>query len=176
MKKVISLVIVLFLINPFHMDSRPMDNKTEFVSKHRRFNNIESMTYVWNYFKNQGIDENIIAGVMGNMSIESSFNNSIRNKSGHAGYVQMNRTLQKLVVAKYGSFTKDTQLLHLSNWLLCKETGKLSYMQNEFKLADNSTPEKAARNFAKYYERPKSKNYSNRQQMARMIYENFKEN
>jgi hypothetical protein len=176
MKKVISLVIVLFLLNPLHMDSMPVDNKTEFVSKNKRFSNIENMTHIWNYFKNQGIDENIIAGVMGNMSIESNFSSSIRNKSGHAGYVQMNRTLQKLIVSKYGSFNKDTQLLHLSNWLLCKETGKLAYMQDNFKLADNSTPEKAARNFAKYYERPKSKNYSNRQQMARIIYEKFKEN
>jgi len=88
----------------------------------------------------------------------------------------MNRTLQKLVVAKYGVFNKETQLLHLTNWLLCKETGKLSYMQENFKFADNSTPEKAAHNFAKYYEKPKSKNYSNRQKMARIIYENFKEN
>ena len=176
MKKVISLVIVLFLLNPLQMESMPVDNKTEFVSKNKRFSNIESMTYIWNYFKNQGIDENIIAGVMGNMSIESSFSSSIRNKSGHAGYVQMNRTLQKLIVLKYGSFNKDTQLIHLSNWLLGIETGKLAYMQDTFKLADNSTPEKAARNFAKYYERPKSKNYTNRQKMARIIYDNFKEN
>lgn len=173
MKKVISLVIVLFLLNPFQMNGIPVDNKTEFIIKN---NKPSDMTYIWNHFKNQGIDEYIIAGVMGNMSIESSFNSSIRNKSGHAGYVQMNRTLQKLIVTKYGSFNKDTQLLHLSNWLLCKETGKLSYMQDTFKLADNSSPEKAARNFAKYYERPKSKNYSNRQKMARIIYENFKEN
>jgi hypothetical protein len=173
MKKVISLVIVLFLLNPFQMNGIPVDNKTEFIIKNNKPND---MTYIWNYFKNQGIDEYIIAGVMGNMSIESSFNSSIRNKSGHAGYVQMNRTLQKLIVTKYGSFNKDTQLLHLSNWLLCKETGKLSYMQDTFKLADNNSPEKAARNFAKYYERPKSKNYSNRQKMARIIYEKFKEN
>lgn len=176
MKKVISLVIVLFLLNPLQMDSMSINNKTEFISKNKRFSNIENMTYIWNYFKDQGIDENIIAGVMGNMSIESNFSSSIRNKSGHTGYVQMNRTLQKLIVSKYGSFNKSTQLIHLSNWLLCKETGKLAYMQDEFKLADNSSPEKAARNFAKYYERPKSKNYSNRQKMARIIYENFKEN
>lgn len=174
MKKVISLVIVMFLLNPFHINGMPIDNKTEFVSKNKRFDNMDNMTYVWNYFKNQGIDENIIAGVMGNMSIESNFNSLIRNKSGHAGYVQMNRTLQKLITTKYGSFNKDIQLLHLSNWLLCKETGKLAYMQDSFRLADNSTPEKAARNFAKYYERPKSKNYTNRQKMARIIYENFK--
>ena len=53
------------------------------------------MTHIWNYFQSQGVDENIIAGVMGNMSIESSFSSSIRNKSGHAGYVQMNKTLQR---------------------------------------------------------------------------------
>ena len=156
------------------MDSRPVDNKIEITN--RKFSNIESMTYVWNYFKDKGIDDNIIAGVMGNMSIESSFNSSIRNKSGHAGYVQMNRTLQRLIISKYGSFNKETQLLHLSNWLLGKETGKLAYMQDSFKLADNSSPEKAARNFAKYYERPKSKNYSNRQKMASIIYESFKKN
>ena len=174
MKKVISLVIVMFLLSPFHMDSRPVDNKIEITN--RKFSNIESMTYIWNYFKDKGIDDNIIAGVMGNMSIESSFNSSIRNKSGHAGYVQMNRTLQRLIMSKYGSFNRETQLLHLSNWLLGKETGKLAYMQDSFKLADNSSPEKAARNFAKYYERPKSKNYSNRQKMARIIYESFKKN
>ena len=176
MKKVISLVIVLFLLNPIQIYSIPVDNKTEFVSKNKRFSNMDAMVYVWNYFKEKGIDENIIAGVMGNMSIESSFNSSIRNSSGHAGYVQMNRTLQKLVIGKYGAFNKDTQLLHLSNWLLGKETGKLAYMQDTFCKADNNTPEKAAHNFAKYYERPKSKNYSNRQKMARIIYENFKEN
>ena len=49
-------------------------------------------------------------------------------------------------------------------------------MQDSFKKADNSTPEKAAHNFAKYYERPASKNYSNRQKMARIIYEKFKKN
>ena len=85
----------------------------------------------------------------------------------------MNRTLQRLVTAKYGSFTQSTQLEHLSNWLLCRETGKLAYMQDVFAKCDNSTPEKAAHNFAKYYERPKSKNYTNRQKAARLIYEKF---
>lgn len=173
MKKVLSLVIVLFLINPIQIYSIPKDRKTEFVSN-KRLQNIDNMSYIWNYFKEKGIDENVIAGVMGNMSIESNFSSSVRNKSGHAGYVQMNRTLQKLLIAKYGSFNKDTQLLHLSSWLLCKETGKLAYMQDSFARADNSTPEKAAHNFAKYYERPKSSNYSNRKKMARLIYENFK--
>jgi len=88
MKKVLSLVIVLFLINPIHTySSMLIDNKMEVTYKSKRFTNIESMAYVWNYFKNQGIDENIIAGVMGNISIESNFNSSIKSKSGHAGYV-----------------------------------------------------------------------------------------
>ncbi len=176
MKKVISLVIVLFLLNPFQINGTPADKKIEFISKDKRLSNIDGMTHIWNYFQSQGVDENIIAGVMGNMSIESSFSSSIRNKSGHAGYVQMNKTLQRLIIAKYGKFNGETQLLHLSNWLLGKETGKLAYMQDSFKKADNSTPEKAAHNFAKYYERPASKNYSNRQKMARIIYEKFKKN
>lgn len=175
MKKVISLVIVLFLLNPFRVYSIPIDNKIEMVSN-KNFKNIDSMTYIWNYFKDKGIDENIIAGVMGNMSVESNFNEMVKNKSGHTGYVQMNKTLQRLVISKYGKFNGETQLQHLSNWLLCQETGKLAYMQDVFSRADNSTPEKAAHNFAKYYERPKSNNYSNRQKVARIIYESFKEN
>lgn len=170
MKKVISLVIVLILMNPFQIYSIPVDKKAEYIS-HKT---TSAMTYVWDYFINKGIDPIVVAGVMGNMQIESGFSHNVRNASGHAGYVQMNRTLQKLIIQKYGHFGKDTQLQHLSNWLLCKETGKLSYMQQAFSQADNSTPEKAAHNFAKYYERPKSKNYTSRQKAARWIYESFK--
>lgn len=133
----------------------------------------EPYRYIWDYFIQKGISPQVTAGIMGNMYIESKFSSTVRNSSGYYGYLQMSKTLQRLVATKYGSLSANNQLLHISNWARGLETGELGYMQGSFSRIKYASPEQAAQAFAKYYERPKSKDYTNRMRNARLIYDYF---
>lgn len=133
----------------------------------------ERMRPIWDFLIKEEIHPMVVAGIMGNIWIESDFNSTITSRSGYYGYVQMSRSLQRLVRNKYKSLSADSQLLHISKWVKGKETGDLAYMQDVFCKCNITSPEQAAKNFAKYYERPKSKNYQNRMQKARLIYDYF---
>lgn len=177
MKKVIILTITLSIwvngiCNP--ISSNPTyERTTQELLQVTNKSKYEPYRYIWNYFIQKGISPQVTAGIMGNMYIESKFNSAVKSSSGYYGYVQMSKSLQRLVIKKYGSLSSNSQLLHISNWTKGLETGELAYMQNSFSKMQFASPEHAAQAFAKYYERPKSKNFMNRMQNARLIYDYF---
>lgn len=177
MKKVIILTITLSIwvngiCNP--ISSNPTyERTTQELLQVTNKSKYEPYRHIWNYFIQKGISPRVIAGIMGNMYIESKFNSAVRSSSGYYGYVQMSKSLQRLVAKKYGSLSSNSQLLHISNWVQGLETGELAYMQNSFSKTQFTSPEHAAHAFAKYYERPKSKNFMNRMHNARLIYDYF---
>lgn len=176
MKKVIILVMALSIwisgvSNPTKSNA-VYKRTTQELTHMTKKSQYEPYRYIWNYFIQKGISPQVTAGIMGNMYTESKFNSTVRSSSGYYGYVQMSRTLQRLVTKKYGSLSADNQLLHISNWARGLETGELAYMQSSFN-KKYASPEQAAHAFARYYERPKSKNYTNRMHNARLIYDYF---
>lgn len=175
MKKVIILVMTVSIwisgiCNP--MSSNAVYNRATQELLHNQ-SKYEPYRHIWNYFIQKGISPQVTAGIMGNMYVESKFSSTIRSSSGYYGYVQISKTLQRLVTSKYGSLSANNQLLHISNWVRGLETGELGYMQSSFSRIKYVSPEHAAQAFAKYYERPKSKNYTNRMHNARLIYDYF---
>lgn len=177
MKKVIILTITLSIwVNGIcsPISSNPTyERTTQELLQVTNKSKYEPYRHIWNYFIQKGISPRVAAGIMGNMYIESKFNSAVRSSSGYYGYVQMSKSLQRLVSKKYGSLSSNSQLLHISNWVKGLETGELAYMQNFFSRMQFTGPEHAAQAFAKYYERPKSKNYMNRMHNARLIYDYF---
>ena len=177
MKKVIILAMTVSIwvsgiCNPLSSNAVYEKAKQELLRTTNK-SKYEPYRYIWNYFIQKGISPQVTAGIMGNMYIESKFNSTVRSSSGYYGYVQMSKSLQRLVSKKYGSLSSNSQLLHISNWVKGLETGELAYMQNSFSRMQFTSPEHAAQAFAKYYERPKSKNYMNRMHNARLIYDYF---
>lgn len=177
MKKVIILVMTVSIwisgiCNPISSNAIYESAKKELTHATSK-SKYEPYRYIWNYFIQNGISPQVAAGIMGNMYIESKFNSTIRSSSGYYGYVQMSKSLQRLVTKKYGSLASNNQLLHISNWVKGMETGELAYMQNSFSKMQFTSPEHAAQAFAKYYERPKSTNFTNRMHNARLIYDYF---
>lgn len=178
MKKVIILAMTVSIwvsgiCNPISSNVVYERTTKELLSATSSNSKYEPYRYIWNYFIQKGISPQVTAGIMGNMYIESKFNSTVRSSSGYYGYVQMSKGLQRLITQKYGSLSSTSQLLHISNWVKGIETGELAYMQNSFSKTQFASPEHAAQAFAKYYERPKSKNFTNRMHNARLIYDYF---
>ncbi len=58
----------------------------------------DAMDYIWNYFKSKGYCDEAIAGIMGNISVESSFNPKAENSSGYYGICQWDKKGRKAVM------------------------------------------------------------------------------
>lgn len=58
----------------------------------------DAMDYIWNYFKGKGYCDEAIAGIMGNMMAESSFNPKAGSGSGYYGICQWDKKGRKAVM------------------------------------------------------------------------------
>lgn len=96
---------------------------------------------VRSYFTRKGYSPEAIAGIMGNIQVESSFNTGARNATGHFGLVQWDKTRQ----APLGGSTDVVRQLDLIN-------SELESLDPNFKKAAQSA-EQAALRFEKVFER-----------------------
>ena len=140
-------------------------------------------TYIWRYMKEEfGWSDEVCAGIMGNMmsecggqTLKGLSNWAVDGSSGY-GLIQWIGGRRRAIEKKYGSHpTIEEQLLFMRDEMYGTNgvTNQL-YKEGWLEAIMNSdTPEKAAANFARYFERPASSNYTVRQNNARKAYNFF---
>jgi len=139
------------------------------VSKIPKKNTSNLITH---FFVQKGLTPEQASGIAGNLYQESRFSPSITGDNG-----------KSYGIAQW----RDSRLHNLKqlvpNWNTL--SGQLNFIWNELNTTENkalqrikqtSTPQDAASIFAKYYERPASSNYSNREMFAHNIYNNYNKN
>ena len=123
-----------------------------------------------NFFVSKGLTPEQASGIAGNLYIESGFNTDILGDGGTSyGVAQWHKERKDELfnwAKSKGLNVKDlkTQLQFLWKELNSSENNSLN------KLRQTDTPSTAAASFAKNYERPASKDYSERMGAAENIY------
>ncbi|MEQ6355269.1 phage tail tape measure protein [Lysinibacillus sp. M3] len=129
---------------------------------------------VWNYFKNKGLNDNAIAGLMGNIQQESSFNSSLVNKStGASGIFQWlggrKNGLQDYAKSIGKSWTDlQVQLDYAWKELNGSEKKALASLQR----SDLSSSQHASE-FERLYERSGGSQIAKRQDYANQYYNQY---
>lgn len=133
------------------------DDETIKLSK-KQHNVVRRM---YNILKNDGYDDNSIAGILGNAMQESSFDPDSISKKDYHGLLQNSRQIHNSVVATYGDHSFDSQMKYLLDWgnnnarVRTKKHGPwLGTSAGKYKKGGYKTAEDAATAFMKTYERP----------------------
>ena len=135
-------------------------------------------TRVWYFLRENGFSEEVSAGIIGNMMIETSggtlaLKPAIYSRTGnYYGLCQWSKKYHPEVIGK--SF--EEQLEYLSNSIISEFNTFGFCYRKDFTYDDFSnlrTPEEAAHAFAAVYERCDPAGYSRRKQAARVAYEYF---
>ena len=139
-------------------------------------------TQIWLYMKNEfEWTDTVCAGIIGNMMAEcggqtlAGLSNWDTNGSSGYGLIQWIGSRRKLIEARYGTYpTIEEQLLYMRDEMFGTNGVKQQISERQLQSIMNGESVSAvAANFAKYFERPASTDYSIRQKNAQKAYEYF---
>lgn len=147
---------------------------------------LKRMNYIIQQFRNAGMTDFDIAGIMGNGDVESArtFDPAIISPSGnYSGVWQNNRRLRAAIIKKYGDFSLESQVKYIVDWatsgkseyeLLGDET--LNHNRTGFKLGTYKNPIDAMVAFKDDYERSGQQNIKERTIAAKQLYDWIRQN
>ncbi|MGK4040959.1 phage tail tip lysozyme [Heyndrickxia oleronia] len=130
---------------------------------------------IWNFFKQKGLSDSAVAGIMGNLQLESNFNPSAVNKSsgatGIAQWLGGRLTGLKSYAKSIGTAYTDlnTQLQWLWKELNSTENKTLKYLQSN----SGSSASTLAAGFERLFERSGGAAVGTRQGYANNIYSKY---
>ncbi|MGD6876763.1 phage tail tape measure protein [Bacillus infantis] len=130
---------------------------------------------VWNFFKSKGFTDNIVAGIMGNLEMESRLNpNAINKSSGATGIAQWlggRKTNLSNFAKQSGTSMYDlnTQLNFLWKELNGSERRTMSYLQGN----QSASASQVAAMFDKLFERSEGTHIPQRQKYANQFLSQF---
>ncbi|MCP1159457.1 phage tail tip lysozyme [Bacillus infantis] len=134
-----------------------------------------SAATIWNFFKSKGFSDSIVAGIMGNLKLESGLNpNAINKSSGATGIAQWlggRKTNLSNFAKQSGTSMYDlnTQLNFLWKELNGSERRTMSYLQG----AGNKSAAEVARMFDVLFERSEGTHIPQRQAYANQYLSQF---
>ena len=158
-------------------------NKSQKLSKAERQNRV-----MWSlgqpFYKemrlwNTGLSDVALAGILGNIALESGFNPEATNTTHH-GYLQNQNTIRDYIVKYYGGYGHKEQMQYLHDGLIGKlkggNTSMGKQMQKRFNnyisaVKDVADPVKASQLWEKYYEISGGQAMGARQQYAKHFYD-----
>lgn len=160
------------------IDSDCIGNEEE-LNNTIKENEYPNATYIWNYFKDAGYSDEVVAGIIGNAMVEvggwegniATMNLDVTNNGKtYYGTWQWNKRLYPDVVGlnieDQCEFLLNTIEYEFDNYGKCS-----GHSYNSFLNIDN--PSSAALAFAKTYERCSKNTYSRRQRCAEVAYNYF---
>ena len=130
---------------------------------------------IWNFFKSKGFTDGIVAGIMGNLKMESNFNTSATNPSsgafGLAQWLGGRKSSLRNYAASSGTSMSDlsTQL----NFLWKELNGSEKRTLNWIKSNPNASASQMAAMFDKLFERSEGTHIPQRQSYANQIFSQF---
>lgn len=134
---------------------------------------IEDGNKIVKFFVSKGLSPEQAAGIAGNLYIESGFNTDALGDGGTSyGIAQWHKERKNGLFNWVRSKGLDVKNLGAQLQFLWKElnTTEVNALN---KLKQTDSPSEAAASFAKYFERPASKDYSNRSGAAETIYSSY---
>ncbi len=130
---------------------------------------------IWNFFKSKGFSDNIVAGIMGNLKLESGLNpNAINKSSGATGIAQWLGGRKSALSSYAGSmgtsmYDLNTQLNFLWKELNSTEKRTMSYLSAN----QNASAAQVAAMFDKLFERSEGTHIPQRQAYANQFLSQF---
>lgn len=128
---------------------------------------------IWKYFKDKGMSDTEVAGMMGNMQTESAFMPDAVNSLNCKGIVQWCFDRADSMVAKAAEQNKDWRCLQFQLDYIWYEMNDTAEKQVREPLSKAATPEEAAMIFARIYERPGESEYATRDTNGRAIFDEY---
>jgi TP901 family phage tail tape measure protein len=130
---------------------------------------------IWNFFKSKGFSDSIVAGIMGNLQLESGLNTNALNKSsgafGLAQWLGGRKTGLNNFARQRGTSASDldTQLAWLWQELNGSEKRTLNWILNN----QNASASTAAAQWDKLFERSEGTSVAGRQRYANNFYNKY---
>lgn len=137
----------------------------------------ENMRNVYWGLKNQGLSNEEVSGIMGNILAENTtFDPDLTNSGGYKGIVQLSKDNQKYVTSNYGDLSLDSQLKFIGDWtkgiVYEKDPSNSGYGYNRYVKRVSDTPSGFAKAWSDHFERHGGGS-SLRQKYANMFYNYF---
>lgn len=128
---------------------------------------------IWSYFKNKGLSDIAVAGIMGNVEIESSFMPDAVNNIGCSGFVQHCNGRKDNLLKSAQEKGKDWHCLNYQLDYVWNEITETAEKQVMEPLKAARTPGEAAMTWASVFERPAKDEYVGRPEAAEKIYQEY---
>ncbi|MCM3387347.1 phage tail tape measure protein [Ureibacillus chungkukjangi] len=126
---------------------------------------------IWNFFKSKGFSDSIVAGIMGNLKMESNFNSSAKNPTSGAFGIAQWLGGRKSGLSSYAN-SLGTSMSDLStqlNWLWKELNGSEKKTLNWINSNPNASASQMAAMFDKLFERSEGTHIPQRQNYANQI-------
>lgn len=130
---------------------------------------------IWNFFKSKGFSDSIVAGIMGNLKMESNFNPSAVNPSSGAYGIAQWLGSRKSALSSYAK-TNGTSMNNLTtqlNFLWKELNGSEKRTMNWLKSNQSASAATVAAMFDRLFERSEGTHIPQRQSYANSIYNQF---
>jgi Phage tail lysozyme len=130
---------------------------------------------IWNYFKSKGFSDSVVAGIMGNLKMESNLNTNALNKSSGAFGLAQWLGSRKSALSNYAN-SRGTSMSNLSTQLdfLWKELNSTEKRTlNYLKSNQNASASQIAAAFDRLFERSEGTHIPQRQKYANQFLSQF---